>query len=163
MSGVSSARIHVLSVIGGLLVLSACGAPPRPAATTPHIPGSWRTVSFDAGSFSVPPDWLPGDPAAWCGADPARAPRYSVPEDGGSISIGCGNPQTWYGATVRPSAPPVTREGAPIRYEALDGQHTYPTHAWVVSAPVGDNYTLTVVAVSRETATMVVDSLRVTT
>jgi hypothetical protein len=104
---------------------------------------------------------LRGDPAAWCGEDPERAPRYSVPGDGGSISIGCGRPQNWYGASVRPAGSLLTQQDAPIRNESLDGQHTYPLHAWVVSAPVGGDWTLTVVAGSRVTATTVVSSLKV--
>lgn len=162
MSHVASGLTRVLPLLGGLLLLASCGSADSSTQTTAaNVPASWQTVSFDAGSFSVPPDWVPGDPAAWCGEKPAHVSRYTVPGDGGSISIGCGNPQNWYGAVVRSTASADAQEGAPIQYESLDGQHTYPAHAWVVSAPIGHDLTLTVVASSQGTATMVVNSLKV--
>jgi hypothetical protein len=117
---------------------------------------------FDAGSFSVPADWLAGDPAAWCGTAHPDVPHYTVPGDGGSISIGCGNPQTGYGASVRAESIPITHPSGASEYESLDDQHTYRTHAWIASAPVGDDYSLTVVAEGKQTAAMVIDSLKVT-
>jgi hypothetical protein len=119
-------------------------------------------VSFDDGSFEVPASWQPGDPAAWCGESPAHAPRYTVSGDGGSISIGCFNPQIWYGASVRPTSSSTSEQSSPIQYESTGGKPTYPEHAWVATAPVGDEWTLIVVAASRKTATTVVNSLKLT-
>ncbi len=133
------------------------------AAERPEIPADWQVERGAGVTFSVPPDWEPGDQSQWCIRGAASPPPLVFIEgEMASTQVACASPVHWFGATLAPTdmgGPQLSDRLTQYEPPADANLYEFPPGSWGVRVDAPNGWSLSVVAPTRETAQLIVSSL----